>query len=155
MRARAGPHLADGPGVEAVVDEVLQVLAHADLAHELVLVSVHAGELADVREDILQSVGELEGVGVAQAVLHVGVDDELREAQDLAAQVERVAEAALLALLRRQRFDGLEVEVVVEVQVVQVLAMDEQVEHVVALAADLHHFGAGLGHEQELLGCDY
>lgn len=38
----ASAHLAHGPGVEAVVDEVLQVLAHADLAHQLVLVTVHA-----------------------------------------------------------------------------------------------------------------
>ena len=34
--------LADGARVEAPVDEVLEVLAHADLAHQLVLVAVHA-----------------------------------------------------------------------------------------------------------------
>ncbi len=69
--------------------------------------------------------------------LHVGVHDQLGQAQDLAAQVERVAEAALLALLGRQRLHRLQVEVVVQVQVVQVLAVDEQVQHVVALPADL------------------
>eukprot|EP00951_Prasinocladus_malaysianus_P049174 scaffold666802_cov55-Prasinocladus_malaysianus.AAC.1 len=51
--------------------------------------------------------------------------------------VECIAKAALLALLGGQRLDGLEVEVVVQVQVVEVLAVDEQVEHVVALAAHL------------------
>eukprot|EP00965_Chrysotila_dentata_P150735 4980259-Pleurochrysis_carterae.AAC.1 len=129
--------LAHGASVEAVVDKVLQVLAHADLAHQPVLVSVHAGELADVREDVLQPVGELVGVDVAEAVLHVRVDDELGEAEDLAAQVKGVAEARLLALLGGERLDGLQVEVVVEVEVVDVLAVDEQVEHVVALPADL------------------
>lgn len=129
--------LADGTSVEAVVDEVLEVLAHADLAHEAVLVSVHAGELADVREDVLEAVGELEGVDVAEAEVDVGVDDELREPEDLATQMEGVTETRLLALLGGERLDGLEVEVVVEVEVVEVLAVDEEVEHVVALPTHL------------------
>jgi len=61
--------LADGPGVEPVVDQVLQVLAHADLPHQPVFVAVHAGELADVGEDVLQPIGELVRVDVAQPVL--------------------------------------------------------------------------------------
>ena len=36
------------------------------------------------------TVGELVGVDVAEAVLHVRVDDELGEAQDLTAEVEGV-----------------------------------------------------------------
>ena len=36
----AGP-LADGARLEAVVDDVLEVLAHADLPHQPVLVAVH------------------------------------------------------------------------------------------------------------------
>mmetsp|Transcript_3491 Transcript_3491/g.11579 ORF Transcript_3491/g.11579 Transcript_3491/m.11579 type:complete len:907 (-) Transcript_3491:778-3498(-) len=129
--------LADGAGVEAVVDEVLEVLAHPDLPHEPVLVPIHPGELPHVRKDVLQPVRQLVRVHVAEPVLHVRVDDKLGEAEDLAAEVEGVAEARLLALLGGESLDGLEVEVVVEVQVVDVLAVDEQVEHVVALPADL------------------
>ena len=78
-RATWGPEadagaLADGARVEAVVDEVLQVLAHADLAHQLVLVAVHARQLPDVRERVLQAVRQLVRVHVAQPVLHVRVD---------------------------------------------------------------------------------
>ena len=51
--------------------------------------------------------------------------------------MEGVAEAGLLAFLGGQRLDWLQVEVVVQVQVVQVLAVDQQVEHVVALPAHL------------------
>mmetsp|Transcript_31892 Transcript_31892/g.87345 ORF Transcript_31892/g.87345 Transcript_31892/m.87345 type:complete len:298 (-) Transcript_31892:756-1649(-) len=105
--------LADRSRVEAVVDQVLQVLAHPDLPHQPVLVTVHAGELAHVREDVLQAVGQLVSVHVAQPVLHVRVDDELGEAEDLAAEVEGVPKARLLALLGGQRLDGLQVEVVV------------------------------------------
>lgn len=53
------------------------------------------------------------------------------------AEVEGVAEAGLLALLGGQRLDRLEVEVVVQVQVVEVLAMDQQVQHVVPLPTHL------------------
>ena len=51
-----------GPGahrVKPVVDEMLQVLTHADLPHQLVLVSVHSGELPDVGKDVVQAVGQL------------------------------------------------------------------------------------------------
>lgn len=75
-------------GIEPVVNEMLQILTHAYLPHELVLVSVHAGELTDVCKDVLQAIGQLERVHVVEAVLHVRVDDQLRKAQDLAAQVE-------------------------------------------------------------------
>ena len=70
-------------------------------------------------------------------VSEVAAEPHLGEAEDLAAEVEGVAEARLLALLGGESLDGLEVEVVVEVQVVDVLAVDEQVEHIVALPADL------------------
>jgi len=52
-------------------------------------------------------------------------------------QVERIAEARLLALLGGQCLDGLEIEVVVEVQVVEILAVNQQIQHVVALPAHL------------------
>lgn len=45
--------------VEAVVDEMLQVLAHADLSHQLVLVAVHTSQLAHVGKDILQTISQL------------------------------------------------------------------------------------------------
>jgi hypothetical protein len=69
--------------------------------------------------------------------LNMGVDDKLGESQNFSAEVESVSESGLLSLLRRQRLDRLQVEVVVEVKVVQVLAVDQQVEHVVPLTADL------------------
>lgn len=87
---------------------MLEILAHANLPHELVLVPVHARKLSDVSERELKSVGELERVDVAEAVLDVRVDDELGEAEDLATEVEGVSEARLLALLGRERLDGLE-----------------------------------------------
>ena len=133
--------LAHGARVESVVDEVLEVLAHAHLAHQAVLVPVHARQLPDVREAVLQAVRQLVRVDVAQSELDVAVHDDLRQAQDLARQVERVAEAALLALLRRQRLHRLQVEVVVPVQVVQSAAVDHQVKRVEALP---HHLDARL-----------
>lgn len=39
--------------VKSVVDEMFEVLAHADLSHELVFVPVHAGQLTHVGKHIL------------------------------------------------------------------------------------------------------
>ena len=44
----------------------------------------------------------------------MAVDDQFGETQYLSTQVERVPEPRLLALFGRQRLDGLQVEVVVE-----------------------------------------
>ena len=54
------------------------------LSHELVLVAIHASELADMSECVLQAVCQLEGIDVAKTVLHMGVDNKLCETQDLA-----------------------------------------------------------------------
>lgn len=51
--------------------------------------------------------------------------------------MEGIAETRLLALLGRQSLDWLQVEVVVQMQVIQVLAMDEQIQHVVPLSTNL------------------
>ena len=48
---------------------MLEIFAHPDLLHQLVLVAVHAGQLAHVREDVLETVGKLERVDVVQAIL--------------------------------------------------------------------------------------
>lgn len=39
---------------------MLQVFAHPDLSHQLVLVPVHARELTHMSEDVLQSVSQLQ-----------------------------------------------------------------------------------------------
>ncbi len=134
--ATPGP-LADGPRIEAIVDEVLEVFAHADLAHQLVLVAVHACELPHVRKDVVQPIRQLVGIHVAEAKLHVRINDQLDKAQDLPAEVKGIPKAALLALLCGERLDRLEVKVVIEVEVGELFALNEQVEHVKALPADL------------------
>ena len=105
-------------------------------------------------EDVLQSIRKLERVNVTETVLDVGIDNELGEAKDFTTKVEGISKPRLLPLLRRQRLDGFQVHVVVEMQVVQVLPnqnqdlakqndsathlpVDKEVEHVVTLSAHL------------------
>ena len=51
--------------------------------------------------------------------------------------MEGISESTLLSLFGGEGFDGLQVEVVVQMEVVEVLSVDEQVEHVVTLTTDL------------------
>lgn len=46
--------------VEAVIEQMLEVLAHANLPHQLVLVAVHARQLADMCKYVLKSVRQLQ-----------------------------------------------------------------------------------------------
>ena len=86
--------------VKSVVDEMFDIFTHTDLSHQLVLVAIHAGQLANVSEHILQTIRQLEGVDVAQAILYVTVNHKFCQTQDLAAQVESIAKPGLLTLLQ-------------------------------------------------------
>jgi len=128
---------AYGSCVEPVVNEVLQVLAHPDLTHQPILVPVHASQLPDVGERVLQAIRQPIRIDVTHAELHVRIDDQLGQTQNLSDEMESVAEATLLPLFRRQGLGRLQVEVVVEMEIIQPLALDEQVQHVIALSAHL------------------
>lgn len=65
-------------------------LAHADLAHKLVLVAVHPSQLANVSKGVLQAICQLESINVAQPKLDVGIHNQLRQPQDLPAAPLRV-----------------------------------------------------------------
>ena len=116
---------------------MFQVLGHPNLLHELVLVSVHSRELTDVSEEILQPVRKLESVDVTKSELDVGVDDELGQSQDFSTKVEGVSESGSLSLFGRESLDRLQVHVVIQMKVVQVLSVDQEVEHVVTLSTNL------------------
>ena len=51
--------------------------------------------------------------------------------------MKSVSESRLLSLFGGQGLDWLQVEVVIQMEIVEVLTMDQQVEHVVTLPADL------------------
>jgi len=61
---------------------MLQVFCHSDLPHELVFVTVHARKGTNVRENILQGIRQLEGINIAEAVLDMGINDELRQTKN-------------------------------------------------------------------------
>ena len=94
---------------------MLQILRHPHLPHQLILVPIHARQCANVRKDVLDSIGELEGIDVAQTELDMSIDDELGETEDFTTKMERVSETRLLTLLCRQSLDRLQVHVVIQV----------------------------------------
>lgn len=67
----------------------------------------------------------------------MAVHHKFAQTQNLTTQVERIPESGLLTFLCCEGFHGLQVEVVVQVQIVEVLSVNQQVQHVVALPADL------------------
>jgi len=63
---------------------MLKVFCEPDLPHELVLVTIHAGELSDVGKHILEPISQLVSINVSKAVLHMRVDNQLGQTKDLA-----------------------------------------------------------------------
>jgi hypothetical protein len=105
--------------------------------HKLVLISVHAGQLAHVVESIQNSIRELECVDVSQSILDLGINNKFGESQYFSHQVESVSEARLLSLLGGQRLDGLQIKIVIEMKVREVLSVYQEIQHVEALATNL------------------
>lgn len=100
-------------------------------------VSVHSRQLPHMRKHVLQPVRQLEGIHVPQPELHMRIHNQLCQSQDLSTEMKGVSESRLFSLLGSERLDRFQVQVVIEVQVVQVLSVDKEVEHVVALSTDL------------------
>ena len=116
---------------------MLQIFAHANLAHYPILVSVHSSQLSNVSENVLQTVCELISLDGSQPILDVRINDKLGQPQYLAHQVESITKARAFPFLRCQGFDRLQVEIEIQMQVSDILAMNQQVEHIVSLATNL------------------
>ena len=116
---------------------MFQVLAHPDLFHQLVLVPIHPGQLSNMSENILQSIGQLEGIHIIQTVLNMRIHNQFRQSQNFPAQMKSITKPRLFTLFRCQSLDRFQVEIVIQMQVVQVLPMDQEVQHVVPLTANL------------------
>lgn len=67
----------------------------------------------------------------------MAVNNQLGQTEDFSTEMEGVAETRLLAFLSRQSFDGFQVEIVVEMEIVKVFPVNQQVQHVVSLSTDL------------------
>jgi len=93
--------------------------------------------MSNMGENVLEPISQLESFDVTKSVLHVRIDNKFEETQDFTAKMEGISEPTLLSLFSSQGLDRLEVEVVIQMQVIEVLPVDEQVQHVVTLAADL------------------
>jgi hypothetical protein len=88
-------------------------------------------------ENVLQGVSQLEGIDITETELDVCVNDEFGEAKDFAAEVKGVSESRFLSLFSGQSLDGFQIHIVIQVQVVKILAVNQKIQHVVALPTNL------------------
>ena len=76
-------------------------------------------------------------VDVSKAILDMRVHNKFSHPQDLTTQMEGVTESTFLSLLGGECLDRFQVEVVVQVKIVEVLSVDQEVQHVVPLSTNL------------------
>ena len=101
-------------GIEAIVNDMFQILAHPDLLHQLVLVPIHSSQLSDMSEHILKSVSQLECIHIVQAVLHMSIHDQFGQPQDLTTQMKSVAKSGFFTFFGCQSLDRFQVEIVIQ-----------------------------------------
>jgi hypothetical protein len=128
--ARAFAHWSS---VETVVDDVFVVLAHSDLAHQTVFVSVHTSKLAYVGIKVLQTISQLKSIHIPKPILHITIHHKFHHPQYLPAQVKRIAKPRLLPLLRRQSLHRLQIKIVIQMQIIEILPMYQQHQHIKSL----------------------
>ena len=95
--------------------------------HQLILVAIHTSQLPNVVEGIKYTICKLECIDVAQPVLNLRIDDKFRQAQDFTHQMECISESRLLSFLCGKSLHGFQIEVIIQMQIGQVLAVDKQV----------------------------
>ena len=61
--------------IEAVVDDMLEILAHSNLFHQLVFVTVHSSKLTNMCKHILEAISQLERVHIVQSVLDMTIQN--------------------------------------------------------------------------------
>jgi len=90
-----------------------------------------------VGKHVLQTICKLEGIHVTKSELNMRVDNELGQSKNFSTKMEGVSESGSLSLFGRQSLDRLQVHVVIQVKVIEVLSVDQEIEHVVTLSTDL------------------
>ena len=86
---------------------------------------------------ILKTISKLECIHIVQPVLNMGIHQKLGQSQNLSAQMKSVSESWFLSLFGCQCLDWFQVEIVIQMQIIQILSVDEKVQHVVTLSASL------------------
>ena len=67
----------------------------------------------------------------------MGIYNQLCESKDLTTKMESISKSWLFSLLCRESFDRFQIEVVIQMKIVEVLSVNQQVQHVVTLATNL------------------
>jgi hypothetical protein len=141
---------------------VLQVLRHSDLSHEAVLVAVHAGQLAHVREDVMNAIRKLEGVHIAETISgdETGRKEAIRTyctwesstslvslrisrhkwnafpnrdfLRSLVVNVCTLENQSIHSTICANHLNRLQVEVIIQVKIIKILSVDQQVQHIVS-----------------------
>ena len=67
----------------------------------------------------------------------MSIHNKFGQSQDLSDQMESITESRLLSLFCSKSLHWFEIEVVIEMKIIQILSMNEEVEHVVSLSNNL------------------
>ena len=93
QKPQPGPLQMKWASTEPTIYQALKVLRYTHLPPEFVLALVHAGQCTNMCEDVLQSIGKLEGVNIAETELDVRVNRKFDETKNFTTKMERVSEA--------------------------------------------------------------
>ena len=107
------------------------------MPHEAVLVPVHSRQLTNTVEGLLQPIRELIRIDISQTILNMRIHNQLGQSQNLMSQMEGITKPRLLPLLRSKCLGRLQIEVIIQILIIQLLAIDQQIQHIVPLPANL------------------
>jgi hypothetical protein len=82
---------------------MLQILGHPHLPHQSVFVSIHTCQMANMTENVLETVSQLERLNLTESVLNMGVYHQFHQFQNFTAQMEGITEPRFLSLFCGQR----------------------------------------------------
>ncbi len=97
---------------------MLDILAHSNLPHDSVLVTINTSQLTQMSIHVLEAIIKLEGINVTQTILHITINHKFNNSENLSTQVEGITETRSLTLLCGESLHWFQVEIVIQMQVV-------------------------------------
>ncbi len=88
VRGRGGTYC-----IESVVYDMLQILAHSNLPHQLIFIAVHPCKLAHMSKGVLKTICKLERIHITQAILNMGIHYQFSKTQNLTAKMKSIAKS--------------------------------------------------------------
>jgi len=93
---------------------MLYILAHSNLPHNTILISINTRQLSQMSIHVLQSIIELKSINISESILDITVNNQFNDSENLTNQMESITKTRFFTLFCCESLNGFQVKIVVQ-----------------------------------------